>query len=165
MPLFGLNNATISIVAYNFGARKPERMMKTLKIACLTAFTIMILGLLAFQLIPEILLNLFNASDTFMTVGVNALRTISFHFPLAAFCIALGASFQAMGNGIYSTITSLCRQLVVLLPAAYLLSLSGDVNAVWWSFPIAEFMSLAATMFFFLRIYRKKIKPLMQVSV
>lgn len=165
MPLFGLNNATISIVAYNFGARKPERMLKTLKIACLTAFTIMILGLLAFQLIPEILLNLFNASDTFMTVGVNALRTISFHFPLAAFCIALGASFQAMGNGIYSTITSLCRQLVVLLPAAYLLSLSGDVNAVWWSFPIAEFMSLAATMFFFLRIYRKKIKPLMQVTV
>ena len=161
MPLFGLNNATISIVAYNFGARKPERMIKTLKVACITAFSVMMLGLLAFQLIPEILLSMFNASDTFMTMGARALRTISLHFPLAAFCIALGASFQALGNGIYSTITSLCRQLVALLPAAYLLSLTGSVDAVWWAFPIAEFISLAATIFFFTRIYRKKIKPLM----
>ena len=162
MPLFGLNNATISIVAYNFGARKPERMTKTLKLACVTAFSIMMLGLAAFQLMPEVLLNMFNADDTFLAVGTKALRTISWHFPLAAFCIALGASFQALGNGIYSTITSLCRQLVALLPAAYLLSLTGNVDAVWWSFPIAEFFSLAATMFFFARIYRKKIKPLMQ---
>ena len=161
MPLFGLNNATISIVAYNFGARKPERMIKTLKVACITAFSVMMLGLLAFQLIPEVLLSMFNASDTFMTMGARALRTISLHFPLAAFCIALGASFQALGNGIYSTITSLCRQLVALLPAAYLLSLSGNVDTVWWAFPIAEFISLAATIFFFVRIYRKKIKPLM----
>lgn len=161
MPLFGLNNATISIVAYNFGARRPDRMIKTLKVACITAFSVMILGLLAFQLIPEVLLSMFNASDTFMALGSKALRIISFHFPLAAFCIALGASFQALGNGIYSTITSLCRQLVALLPAAYLLSLSGSVDAVWWAFPIAEFISLAATIFFFTRIYRKKIKPLM----
>lgn len=161
MPLFGLNNATISIVAYNFGARRPDRMIKTLKVACITAFSVMMLGLLAFQLIPEVLLSMFNASDTFMALGSKALRIISFHFPLAAFCIALGASFQALGNGIYSTITSLCRQLVALLPAAYLLSLSGSVDAVWWAFPIAEFISLAATIFFFTRIYRKKIKPLM----
>ena len=161
MPLFGLNNATISIVAYNFGARRPDRMLKTLKNACVTAFTVMMLGLAAFQFIPEVLLSLFNASETFMAVGTRALRVISFHFPLAAFCIALGASFQAMGNGIYSTITSLCRQMVVLLPAAYLLSLSGDVDKVWLAFPIAEFMSLAATLFFFVRIYRRKIKPLM----
>ena len=165
MPLFGLNNATISIVAYNYGARKPERMTKTLKVACATAFTVMMLGLLAFQLIPEVLLNMFNASDTFMTMGVRALRTISWHFPLAAFCIALGASFQALGNGIYSTITSLCRQLVALLPAAYLLSLTGEVDAVWWAFPIAEFFSLAATLFFFTRIYRRKIKPLCQSAM
>lgn len=165
MPLFGLNNATISIVAYNFGARRPDRMMKTLKTACATAFSVMILGLLAFQLIPEVLLNLFNASDTFMAVGTKALRIISFHFPLAAFCIALGASFQALGNGIYSTITSLCRQMIVLLPAAYLLSLSGNVDNVWWSFPIAECMSLLATIFFFVRIYRKKIKPLCRETV
>ena len=165
MPLFGLNNATISIVAYNFGARRADRMTKTLKIACITAFCVMMLGLLAFQLIPGMLLGLFNASETFMAVGKRALGTISFHFPLAAVCIALSASFQAMGNGIYSTITSLCRQMVALLPAAYLLSLSGEVNNVWWAFPIAEFMSLAATLFFFARIYRKKIKPLQQLSV
>ena len=162
MPLFGLNNATISIVAYNYGARKPERMTKTLKMACATAFSIMILGLLAFQLMPELLLSMFNASETFMAVGTKALRTISWHFPLAAFCIALGASFQALGNGIYSTITSLFRQLVALLPAAYLLSLSGNVDAVWWSFPIAELVSLTTTLLLFTRIYRKKIKPLMQ---
>ena len=165
MPLFGLNNATISIVAYNFGARKPDRMMKTLKTACITAFSVMILGLLVFQLIPDVLLSMFNASDTFMAVGTKALRIISFHFPLAAFCIALGASFQALGNGIYSTITSLCRQMIVLLPAAYLLSLSGNVDNVWWAFPIAECMSLLATMFFFARIYRKKIKPLCREAV
>ena len=165
MPLFGLNNATISIVAYNFGARKPERMVKTLKVACITAFTVMMLGLAAFQLIPEILLNMFNASETFMALGTRALRTISLHFPIAAFCIALGASFQALGNGIYSTITSLCRQLVALLPAAWLLSLSGKVDAVWWAFPIAEFVSLTATLIFFARIYRNKIKPLYQVTV
>ena len=165
MPLFGLNNATISIVAYNYGARKPERMTKTLKIACITAFTIMMLGLAAFQLMPEVLLSLFNASDTFMAVGTKALRTISLHFPVAAFCIALGASFQALGNGIYSTITALCRQMVALLPAAYLLSLTGNVDAVWWSFPIAELVSLAATLFFFTRIYRKKIKPMYSATV
>ena len=165
MPLFGLNNATISIVAYNFGARKPERMVKTLRVACITAFTVMMLGLAAFQLIPEVLLSMFNASDTFMALGTRALRTISLHFPIAAFCIALGASFQAMGNGIYSTITSLCRQLVALLPAAWLLSLSGNVDAVWWAFPIAEFVSLTATLIFFVRIYRMKIKPLYQVAV
>ena len=105
---------------------------------------------------------MFNASDTFMAVGTRALRTISFHFPLAAFCIALGASFQALGNGIYSTITSLCRQMIALLPAAFLLSLTGNVDAVWWAFPIAELFSLTATIFFFLRIYRMKIKPLLE---
>jgi Na+-driven multidrug efflux pump len=92
--------------------------------------------------------------------GVSALRIVSLHFPIAAVGIALGASFQALGNGIYSTITSLCRQMLVLLPAAYLLSLTGEVTNVWWAYPIAEFMSLAATMYFFLRIYRQKIKPL-----
>ena len=92
--------------------------------------------------------------------GLRALRIISGHFPLAAICIALGASFQALGDGIYSTITSLCRQMLVLLPAAYLLSLSGEVTSVWWAYPIAEVMSLTVTMIFFLRIYRQKIKPL-----
>jgi Na+-driven multidrug efflux pump len=117
-------------------------------------------GLLAFLLIPDGLLGIFELSDTFVELGVTALRIISLHFPLAAVCIALGASFQALGNGMYSTITSLFRQLIALLPAAYLLSLTGNINAVWWAFPIAEVISLLATLFFFIRIYRQKIKPL-----
>ena len=160
MPLFGLNNATISIVAFNYGARNPKRITKTLKIACGTALCFMLLGFLAFTLIPEVLLGIFELSPTFVELGKTALRIISIHFPVAAICIALGASFQALGNGIYSTITSLCRQLIALLPAAYLLSLSGDVNMVWWAFPIAEGVSLVATLYFFVRIYRKKIKTL-----
>jgi len=160
MPLFGLNNATISIVAYNYGARNPQRITKTLKLAVCGALCFMTLGFLAFLLIPEVLLGIFELSETFVSLGVTALRIIGIHFPVAAICIVLGASFQALGNGSYSTITSLCRQLVVLLPAAYLLSLSGNVNAVWWAFPIAELMSLLATTFFFVRIYRKKIRPL-----
>ena len=160
MPLFGINNATISIIAFNYGARKPERIVRTLKLAIAVAIGLMTTGLLAFQFAPDLLLGLFNPSEEFLHIGRSCLRTISWSFPLAAVCISLGASFQALGNGIYSTITSICRQLVVLLPAAYLLSLSGVVNRVWWAYPIAELASCAATAFFFLRIYRQKIKPL-----
>jgi Na+-driven multidrug efflux pump len=160
MPLFGLNNATISIVAFNYGAQKPERITKALKVAVGTALCFMIAGCLAFELIPQVLLGIFALSDSFMALGKVALRIIALHFPLAAVCIALSASFQALGNGMYSTITSLFRQLIALLPAAYLLSLTGDVNYVWWAFPIAEVVSLIATLFFFNRIYRQKVKPL-----
>ena len=160
MPLFGLNNATISIIAYNYGARRPERITKTLKIACAAALSVMILGLLVFQIFPEALLGLFNPSEEFLAIGRSALRTISWSFPVAAICIALGASFQALGNGIYSTIVSLCRQLVVLLPVAYLMSLTGDVHNVWLAFPIAEVASGAVTFICFTRIYRRKIKPM-----
>ena len=160
MPLFGINNATISIIAFNYGARKPERIMKTLKIASVSALGLMTAGLLAFQLIPDVLLGLFNPSSTFLEIGRVALRTISWSFPVAAVCISLGASFQALGNGMYSTITSLCRQLLVLLPVAYLMSLSGNVDYVWLSYPIAEIVSGSLTVFFFTRIYRQKIKPL-----
>ena len=161
MPLFGMNNATISIVAYNYGARKPERITKTLKIACISALSFMLLGLAVFQIIPDVLLGIFDTSEDFLTMGQRALRIISLCFPFAAVCIALGASFQALGNGIYSTIVSLCRQLIVLLPAAYLLSLTGQVNAVWWAFPVAELVSLTTTVILFVRIYRKKLLPLM----
>ena len=161
MPLFAMNNATISIVAYNYGARKPERITKTLKIACLSALTFMLVGVAVFQIMPEVLLGMFDTSEDFLHMGSRALRTISLCFPFAAVCIALGASFQALGNGVYSTIVSLCRQLVVLLPVAYLLSLTGQVNAVWWAFPVAELMSLTATTILFIRIYKKKIRPLM----
>ncbi len=160
MPLFGINNATISIVAYNYGAGNPKRITGTLKRSCIVASGIMLVGLLTFQLAPELLLSIFNPSEEFLRIGRSALRIISIHFPLAAIGIALGASFQALGNGLYSTITSLCRQMLALLPAAYLLSLSGEVTAVWWAFPIAEVVSLIVTLLFFLRIYKKKIQPL-----
>ena len=160
MPLFGLNNATISIIAFNFGARKPKRITKTLKIACSMALGLMVAGLLVFQLAPDALLGLFNPSESFLSIGRAALRTISWSFPIASFCIVLGACFQALGNGIYTTITSLCRQMLVLLPAAYLLSLTGDVDKVWLSFIVAEFASGTATFYFFRRIYREKIQPL-----
>ena len=160
MPLFGINGATISIVAFNYGARKPERIVKTLKLACTAALVLMATGLLAFQLVPDLLLGMFNPSDAFLEIGRAALRTISWSFPVAAVCICLGASFQAMGNGIYATITSLARQMLVLLPVAYLMSLTGNVNNIWWAYPIAEIVSGSLTVFFFLRIYRQKIKPL-----
>lgn len=160
MPVFGINNATISIIAYNYGAQKPKRITHTLKLSTAAAMVIMVAGLLAFQFIPETLLGLFNPSDDFLEIGCNALRAISWSFPIAAVGIALGASFQALGNGIYSTITSLSRQLIVLLPVAYLLSLTNDVHNVWWAFPIAEVVSGAVTAFFYVRIYRRKIKPL-----
>ena len=160
MPLFGLNGATISIIAFNYGARKPERIVKTLKIASASALCLMTAGLLIFQLMPQMLLNMFNPSPAFMEIGCVALRTISWCFPVAAVCIVLGASFQALGNGIYSTITSICRQMLVLLPVAYLLSLSGNVNLVWLAFPIAELVSAAATLVLFRKIYRDKIKPM-----
>ena len=160
MPLFGLNNATISIVAFNYGARKKERITKTLKLAVVTAMGFMLAGLAVFMALPDVLLGLFEPSEDFLAIGIPALRIICLHFPLAAIGISLGASFQALGNGIYSTIVSLCRQMFALIPAAWLLSLAGDVGLVWWSFPIAEVVSAAVSVFFFWRIYRQKIKPL-----
>ena len=162
MPLFGLNGATISIIAFNYGARKPERIMKTLKLACGAGLALMVSGFLVFQFVPDLLLSLFNPSEAFLVIGRSALRTISWSFPIAAVCIILSASFQAMGNGMYATITAICRQLVVLLPAAYLLSLTGNVSMVWLSYPIAEIASGAATVYFFIRIYRQRIKPLFE---
>ena len=163
MPLFGINNASISIIAYNYGARKPKRITGTLKCGLGTAMCIMLLGVAAFQLLPQVLMGIFageNTGENFMQLGISALRTVSLHFPLAAVGIALSASFQAMGNGIYATIVSLGRQLVALVPAAYLLSLTGNVHAVWWSFPIAEVISMLLSLYFYSRIYRQKIKPL-----
>ncbi len=160
MPLFGTNNATISIIAYNYGARKPERMTKTLRLALVTGLCFMLFGLTVFQLVPEALLGLFNPSDEFLRMGIKALRIVSIHFPIATVGVMLGASFQALGNGIYSTIVSLCRQLLALLPAAYLLSLTGNVDNIWWSFPISEVVSALVTLILYRRLYLAKIKPL-----
>ena len=160
MPLFGINNATISILAYNYGARKPKRIVHTLKLATAVAVCIMLVGLAVFQLFPQALLGIFNPTEEFLAIGVKALRILCLPFPVAAICISLGASFQALGKGSYSTIVSLCRQLIVLLPAAYLLSLAGSVDNVWWSFPIAEVMSALVTGLLFAKLYRQKVKPL-----
>lgn len=160
MPLFGINNATISILAYNYGARKPKRIVHTLKLATAVAVCIMLVGLAVFQLFPQALLGIFNPTEEFLAIGVKALRILCLPFPVAAICISLGASFQALGKGSYSTVVSLCRQLIVLLPVAYLLSLTGSVDNVWWSFPIAEVMSALVTGLLFAKLYRQKVKPL-----
>lgn len=165
MPLFGINNAAISIIAFNYGAKQPKRIMDTLKLSVASALTIMCIGLAVFQIFPDVLMGLFESAEDksasdLVRFGISALRTVSLNFPFAAIGIALSASFPALGNGIYSTITSLCRQLVVLVPAAFLLSLTGSVDAVWWSFPLAEIISGVITALLFLRIYRKKVKPL-----
>ncbi|MBR2938029.1 MAG: MATE family efflux transporter [Oscillospiraceae bacterium] len=160
MPLFGINNASISILAYNYGARKPKRITRTLKFSFGAALGIMLVGFTVFQVFADQLLGIFNPSDTFMELGRSALRIVSIHFPIAAVGISLSACFQALGNGIYSTIVSLCRQLIALLPVAFLLSLTGNVHAVWWSFPVAEVVSSVTTLILFAKIYKNKIKPL-----
>ena len=161
MPLFGINNATISIMAYNYGARKPKRITSTLKLATTVGIVIMTFGMLAFLCIPQVLLGLFNPTEAFLTIGTRALRILGLPFPLAAISICLSASFQALGKGSYSTIVSLSRQLLVLLPVAYLLSLTGSVDNVWLAFPIAEIASLTATCLLFGKLYRSRINPLM----
>ena len=162
MPLYGINNAAISILAFNYGAKQPKRIMKTLKIACVVAMIIMVTGFAVFELFPQVFIGMFNPSDHFMEMGCIALRIISIGFPVAADCVILTSIFQALGNGVDSALISLSRQLIVLLPAAWLLSLSGNVNLVWWAFPISEVASALVSVTLFIRLYRKKIKPLYQ---
>lgn len=160
MPVFGLNNGMVPIIAYNFGAKKKERMLRTMKLAVMYAVGILFVGFLIMQIFPAQLFGLFDASEDMLSIGVPALRIISTHFVLAGFCIIAGSVFQALGNGILSMLVSIARQLVVLLPAAYLLSLTGKLNVIWLAFPIAELMSVVLSGVFLYRIYRKVIKPL-----
>lgn len=155
MPVFGLNNGLVSILAYNYGAGKKERVIKAYKLAVCYAVAIMVVGVILMQCIPDRLLRLFDASETMLGIGVPALRIISTCFVLAAFGIVSGALFQALGFAWYSMVVSICRQLVVLLPAAYLLALSGQLGNVWWAFPIAEAMSAAVTVYFLVRIWKR----------
>ena len=141
MPVFGLNNGLIPIVSYNYGAGNKERMKNTMKYGYLIAFIFLMLGFAAFMLIPEQLLLLFDASKDMLAIGVPALRTIGVHFLVAWYCIVTGTLFQAVGNAMYSLYVSVARQLVVLLPAAYILAKIGGLSLIWWSFPIAEIMS------------------------
>ena len=157
MPVFGMNNGVIPIIAYNYGAGKRERVIKTIKSSICYIVAIMLIGLLAFQVFPERLLQMFDASESMLAIGIPALRTISLSFIFAGFCIACGSVFQALGYSVYSMFNSVARQLVVLLPAAYILAQFGNVNLVWWAIPIAELMSLAMTIVFMIRINRNVI--------
>ena len=154
MPVFGLNNGMVPIVAYNYGAGNRKRVLDAMKWAIAYAVSIMFAGILVMELFPGELFSMFDANEELLKMGVPALRIICLSFAFAGFCIVVGSVFQALGNGIYSMIVSIARQLCVLLPVAYLLSLSGNVNLVWWSFPIAELMSVAMTTFFLIRINR-----------
>ena len=145
---------------YNYGARKPDRVKKTIKCAMFYAEAIMLVGFLLFQFLPDKLLGLFSASEAMLAIGKPALRIICFHFLLAGMSIILSSTFQALGNGMFSLIISVCRQLVVLLPAAWLLSKTGNVNMVWWSFVIAELVSVTLSFVFFARLDKKIIEPM-----
>lgn len=155
MPVFGLNNGMVPIIAYNYGAGSRERVVKTMKSSIKYAVGIMLVGLLVMELIPGTLIGFFNATEELLIIGVPALRTICLSFCFAGYCIVVSSVFQALGNGIYSMLVSIARQLCVLLPVAYLLSLSGNVNLIWWSFPIAELASLGMSTFFLIKINRR----------
>jgi Na+-driven multidrug efflux pump len=160
MPVFGLNNGMVPIVAYNYGARKRERIVTVIKLSIIYAVGIMLLGTALFQFFPRALFMMFNATPEMLAIGVPALRIISTHFVLAAFCIVFISVFQALGEGLESLFISTARQLVVLLPVAWLLSRTGSVDAVWWSFLIAEGTALVISAAFMKRLYDRKIKNL-----
>ena len=155
MPVFGMNNAIVPIMAYNYGAQKRSRMLQCLRTGIVYALVIMGAGTLVFETLPALLLGLFNADETMLRIGIPALRIIGIHFPVAAVCIVLGSTFQALGKATYSAMVSVARQLVVLLPAAFILARVGGLQAIWWAFPMAEVMSLIMTTFFIRRINRK----------
>lgn len=155
MPVFGLNNGMVPIIAYNYGAQKPERIHKTIRLGMAYAVAIMAVGLLVFQLIPKQLLLMFDASDAMLEIGAPALRIMSLAFVFAGIGIASSSACQAFGYSVYSMLISIARQIVVLIPAAYLLSLTGVLRSIWFAFPIAEIVSLFLSLFF-LRTTLKK---------
>lgn len=160
MPVFGLNNGMVPIIAYNYGARRGERVQKTARLAVMYAVVYMLICLAAFQLIPDVMLKWFNADAQMIEYGVPALRILSLPFIFAGIAIVFSSLFQALGSAMYSLTISVARQLVVLLPAAWLLS-KISLSAVWWAFPIAELMSLTCAVFFYFRVHKEKIQPMM----
>lgn len=155
MPVFGLNNGMVPIIAYNYGARKRERVIKTIRLSAICAIAYMLLGFSAFQLLPEQLLGIFNATESMLAIGSVALRIISLSFIFAGFCIVTSSVCQALGKSIYSLFSSMGRQLVVLIPTAFLLSLARDVNLVWWAIPIAEIASVILSVIFMIHVLKK----------
>ena len=160
MPIFGLNNGMVPIISYNYGARRPERVRKTIRLAVCYAEGIMVLGFCIFEFFPGQVLGLFSASQAMLTIGIPAMRIICLHFLLAGTSIVLSSVFQALGNGLFSLIVSVCRQLFVLLPAAWLLAQTGNVNNVWWAFLIAEIISVLMSLAFYAHINKTIIVPL-----
>lgn len=160
MPLFGMNNGVIPIISFNYGARNKQRVMKTIGVAILFALFFMAIGLAAMQILPKELLSIFNASDQMIKIGVPALKTISISYIFAGFSVVLISVFQAFGKGLFSMSISIARQLVVLVPCAYLLSKTGKLDNVWWAFPIAEVMSVLVAGAFFIYLYKKVITKL-----
>jgi Na+-driven multidrug efflux pump len=158
MPVFGLNNGMIPIIAYNYGARNKKRILETVKLSAIVAMLVMALGTVIFQIVPGALLGLFDASDHMLEIGIPALRIISLSFIFAGYNIVMGSVFQAFGNGVYSLIISLVRQLFVVLPAAYLLAVNFGLHQTWWSYPIAETVAVVMSTLFFIRLYQQKIK-------
>ena len=157
MPVFGLNGSIVPIIGYNFGAGKRKRLISAVKLGILYSEVLMVAGLLVFVIIPDKLLLIFDPSAEMLAMGSVALRIIGIHFPIAAVCIVLGTVFQALNHGMYSMWVSIIRQLVALLPAAFLLSLTGNVDMVWFAFPIAELFSLLMTTIFYMKVYKKTI--------
>ncbi len=160
MPVFGLNNGMVPIVSYNYGAQNKKRLTKTIKLAIMYAVCIMFIGIMLFQFIPDVLLRLFDASDHMLEIGIPALRVISLSFAFAGICIVISSSLQALGHGFLSMMISITRQLIILLPSAYILAKFGGIHAVWWSFNIAEIASLTLSVLFFKHMYNKIIKHL-----
>ena len=155
MPVFGLNNGVVPIAAYNYGARKRDRLEEVMKISVSYAIVIMLLGTITFWAIPDTLLGMFDASPYMLEIGRSCLRTISLCFPFAAYAIMRGAIFQALGKSVYSMNISIMRQLLVLIPASILLGMTGNVNNVWWAFPIAEVVGCTSSVLYTRRIRRK----------
>lgn len=160
MPVFGLNNGMVPIVSYNYGAQNKKRLTKTIKLAIMYAVCIMFIGIMLFQFIPDVLLKLFDASDHMLEIGIPALRVISLSFAFAGICIVISSSLQALGHGFLSMMISITRQLIILLPSAYILAKFGGIHAVWWSFNIAGIGSLTLSLLFFKHMYNKIIKHL-----
>lgn len=160
MPVFGLNNGMVPIVAYNYGARKPERIRKTVKLSIAYAVGIMLVGFAVFQLFSPQLFGIFSASEAMLEIGTPALRIISISFILAGFSIVATSVYQALGHGFLSLEVSVLRQLIVLLPAAFVLARVGGLTATWWSFPIAEVVSGAVCFLFLKRVYQREIHPM-----
>jgi Na+-driven multidrug efflux pump len=160
MPVFGLNSGVVPIIAYNYGAKNKERIYRAVFLSIISASTIMLVGATIFELFPHILLGLFSASDSMLAIGVPALRLIAPSFIGAAIAISLSNVFQAFGKAVYSMTVSLIRQIFVLLPVAYLFSLTGNLNMVWLCFPIAEVVALTLSILYYRRINRKIISKL-----